>query len=454
MAYQTIDHEPLRPQSPRRASRSLLEITLLAGFVFCLAIGLLALLLFFWTRPTAHAIDAEAPAAQALQPDKISVPLSLMQLAGDPADAIAAQALNAGHIDTAFAAAVYAVELPTTIRRTLLLQAGRQFAEAGRAAEAEISLHAARALTILSPDFNPIDRHQTLLTIARAFLAIDALEAAQDTLAQALYSAAQTPGLLPAQRADVFEAVRPLAHDASDRVLAAQASEYARNPFLSPEGHLLHVQLHEWVEFSPPDPAVAQAVEERQFAARILAERIQLTGGIDIEPEQQALAVALQQEDAVRADAYRRMQAMEGLTSGVQLGFLIERRNWLALKARIAHTGFGISLVPEWEENAGFILQDLSTAHNNIHMFVENHWVEALGNEVADPQAQQALRMEILLQLAHHWELGLHPDGLGADLGERMRTVQDELARVGLPQALLLEYLPDARPPGFRMRGH
>ncbi|MEX1018663.1 MAG: hypothetical protein WDZ49_03345, partial [Litorilinea sp.] len=201
------------------------------------------------------------------------------------------------------------------------------------------------------------------------------------------------------------------------------------------------------VEQSAVQQALVQAVEQRRLAARILAERIQLTGGIDIEPEQQSLAIALQTEDAARGDIYRNAQATVSLTPGEQLWFLMERRTWLARKARIAQGGFGLTLVPEWEVNADFILQDLSTVHTNINVLVN-----AMSNDVADPVAQSALRLEVLKLLAQVWEFGLHPDGQAGDLGERMRIVQDELARLNQRAALPVGYTDTVTPPGFRIQ--
>lgn len=406
-------------------------------------------------RSPVQAVDANAKPALALQPEQISPALALMELAGDPPDALARQALAAGHADTAFAIAVYGVDIAPPVRRALLQQAAGQFAPA-RPVEAAMAVQAAQAITRLSPELSVAERHQALLAAAATFLSIDAAQAAQDALAQALVSAAQTPGLLPAQRVETFEAVRSTARDAvaqgaasqsaAAETLAAQAAEYARNPFLNPAGQLLTPQFVARVHPGEPDPAVLQAVEQRQFAARILAERIQLTGGIDIEPEQQALAAALVAEDAVRGDAYRTAQATPSLTPNARLWFHLERLAWLTQKARIAHGGYGLALVPEWEPNAEFILQDLSTVYHNI-----NVQVTAISNEIADPVTQNHLRLEVLRQLAQAWELGLHPAGLPTDLGERMRVVQDELARSGQPLALPIYYSESATPPGFRM---
>lgn len=446
MAYQTIDHQPVRSRIPRRRRRSLLEIVLLAGFVLCLAVGLVAVAVFFWLRTPPVTIDVDAKPALALQPERISAPLALMQLAGDPGGALASQALAAGYLDNAFAVAAYDLELSFSTRRTLLLQVARGFIEAERFAEATIALRAAQAMTVLTPELSPTERHQSLLAIGGLFLQIDAPGASRDILEQTLAAAAQTPGLLPAQRAEIFDAVRPLAQRAGSELLAAQAAEYARNPFLSPDGYLLPSQLEALFILPDPDPAVLQAVEQRHFAARLLAERIQLTGGIDIEPEQQALSIALVAEDVARGNVYRRALATEELTSSQRLGFLLEWRNWLALKARIARQGFGLTLVPEWENNALFILQDISTVHINI-----NTLVDAISNEIEDPIAQSQLRLEMLLDLAGYWALGLRPDGQAADLNERIRFVQDELARLAQPVALLVGYQPEADLPGFRL---
>lgn len=450
--FATIDHEPRRRRYPRRR-RSPLEITLIAGFIFSLAVGLIALGVLFWLRTPVQAVDVSTPAALALQPNRIAAPLALMELAGDPPDALARQALAAGYADTAFAIAVYGVELPPPVRRALLHQVALQYMGADRPGEAAIALYGARSLAVLSPELSVTDRHQALIAAADTSLAINDQSGAEDTLTQALRSAVQTPGLLPAQRAEVFEAIRPLAQAAAADLLAAQAGEYARNPFLNPGGHLLTPRLYnllvsggdagtEPVLASLPVPT--QVIEQRQFAARILAERIQLTGGIDIEPEQQALANALLAEDLARDEAYRASQATESITPAERLRFHMAHQIWLAKKARIAQGGFGLTLVPQWEAAADSILTEYARGLNALEAAVG-----AVANMADDPVAQQELRAEALLLLAREWSLGLYVGGQPSDLSARLQFVYDELARLDHPPALLRVYNEATSAPGF-----
>ena len=431
------------PRGTVKRRRTLLEITLISGFVFCLFLGLTALmaLLFLENAPP---MQPETP-LDSLQTDHIVAHQALMHLAGDPVDALTRQAINAGELDNAHANVLFATELPTSQRLALSLQLGKRFLAAGRQADAVQAYQLARSIAILDEVLTISERTQALIQTAHDFIELDENGAGLDTAKQVMYIAEQTPDLLPAQRSQIFEALRPIARTLDDESFSQRLNELARNPYLQPSGQLLISRWEELDGTLEPDPAIEAAISTRHEAARQLADRFILTDGADVEPERQTLAAALMAEDQTREEFYQHTLSA-GLSLAQQFQLLNEYRSWLATKARIALGGYGIPIVPAWDQNSGIILQNLSTTTANIGTVVD-----AQIGTLPDPSEQAMLRVELLRWLALQTELGLYPDGSVTDLDERLRFAQGELEGMGKSLALPLILSTDVAPPGFRI---
>jgi hypothetical protein len=230
-----------------------------------------------------------------------------------------------------------------------------------------------------------------------------------------------------------------------DPVVAAEIDALARNPYLTPQGVLFTNTFSTLGEPVAEIVEVINARDLRRQAARALAERISLTGGIDIDPERATLATALRNEDQARNLAFQRTLAA-GLTLGQQFTLMQDRRAWAALKLQVAVGGFGLEIVPEWSANIGTLQQELSAANNNLLIVVD-----ALAGINPDPVAQAQLRYEMQAWVAQQTQQGLVADRTLVDLSEQLRFLQNELLRVGAPPALPVRYQADTLPPGLRI---
>jgi hypothetical protein len=450
-------------QNASRPRRPWLEGILLTGFFFLLILGVLALAAFFFLTHRTPASPVYDSPLSILQPEQIRSDLALRQLAGDPADALAYQALNAGELYTAHAIALFdtgfagnnATALGTGSPNSGLVGSKRAgfyqqlaggYLERGLNVEAGAAYDTLRSLTILDIEIPALERATLLTQAAEGLLALGAEEEALDAANQALLMGKQIPDLLPAQRVQIFQGLKPLADELGDEAFSAQVNDLLRNPYLTPAGVLLTSQLWTFAEPVAPDQPLLDAIQARQIAANQLAERIKFTGGEDIEPERQALAAALLSEEQARIGYYQRMTAAQP-TLGQQLWLLSDQRAWAALKLRIAMQGFGLSILPEWEANLAGIQQDLSTVTGSFDLVTQ-----ALAATLVDPIYQQMMEVEGLQWLALQADLGLDPGSNTTDLSSRLRVVQQGLAQVGAPLALPVAYDENAVPPGFRIQ--
>jgi hypothetical protein len=436
-----LQYENAKPSTHRR--HLWLQLTLLIGFIFCLLLGVGALAALFLLQTEPETAPATSPLTT-IPVDQIAPHHALVQLAGDPARALAYQALQAGELDLASAITFFSTELTDQDRLALWLQLGRRYLASERIEQGINAYNNARSVVVLGPTLSFNERSQALLQIADDLLKVDAAAPALDAAIQAKRVAEQTPDILPAQRSQIFETLRTLSRSLGDSTFESEVDAAARNPYLAPPGMPV---IPQWKTLGEPlatDPTVLEAQSQRQTAARALADRIATTGGIDIDPERQTLATALMLEDQARNAAFQRTIS-SGINLGQQFTLLQEQRAWAALKLRIAARAFGISILPEWEANLTQLQQELAGANNNLLVVVE-----ALTAAKSDPIAQAMLRVETQMWLAQQTESGLVADRTLADLSDQMRFLESQLTQVGAPLALPVAIGEDASPPGFR----
>jgi len=453
--------------------RSWLEIILLVGFILCLLIGAASLgafwLLYQGTEPTMPDTELQTFRAQDIVPQ-----LALMELAGDSPNALAHQALNAGEIDTAYAIALFDIGSDGSNLVGLWLQLGRGYQQRGEPIQALTAYRRVYALAIFDDTLSPVERGQLLAQVGRGLLDLEQVEEARHIVVQAKRLGEQYPGLLPTQRSQIFNGLRPLVGELNDAFLENQIGELIRNPYLTPASFLVADALSEpasallKIIFPVAQPALSAelqtAVSVRQSATRRLVDQLNMAAqqGADntqfIETERTALAQALLQEESRRDEYFQRME--QGLPIEEQLRLLYEKRSWLVLKMQGGLSGFGQSIVPNWtEQMAG---ENISAEDDNylheIHRItgqLDTAWetlIESRMGEQVSSRDRALLRVQILRWLALQIELGLYPENQAQNISSRFDAAQDEATRLGVPVALPIRYESQAIPPGFSIQ--
>ncbi|MCS6826134.1 MAG: hypothetical protein NZ553_05900 [Caldilinea sp.] len=425
-----------------------LERLLLLIFLLCLVVGLGALALFFAVRNSARP-SLNVDPLRSVRVNLIDSSLALRQLSGDPAAALAAQTMQAGYLETARAILTFATDISPVERSARLSHLARAYLAAGQR-DAAAQIYAQVISAAILEDAIPLTERVHLLKLSADGLHKTGFEdAAVDAATQALRIAVQAPGLLPAQRSALFNDLRAVVEqfDRSDpavETLRLQLRDYVRNPYLTGAGLIVTPTLATFPQQIAYDSLTQEKIAARQQAARILADRIAFTGGVDIEPERQALAQALLEEDQARTHFY---QNPGELSREQQLWLWLDHRAWLVEKARIALQGYGISLLPQWESELDGILNRL----NADYVFL-NSLMTAFVVDRPTTTEQRLLQVE-----SHHWAAaqamrGLYPNAPTDDIGELLRGLQEELRREGTPLALPVIFDPAATPPGFRIQ--
>lgn len=440
---------------PRRARRRGAEILTLVGFLLCLLLGAAALAtLWMVTRPSPLPSGTAADATL-LQPQNVVVGLATRSLAGDEPAALISQALQAGELDTAAALLLFDTTAAPATRAALWQQLARRWLDAGDATRATLAYNRVLQLAVLDPALHSLGRSQLLVQATTGFAAAGRPEAATDAAWQAVRAIAQSPDLLPAQRSQLLQELRPAVIGAQavieDVLLAAEVDELLRNPYGSSGGVLVPATWNLLQAPLEPDAvtaaALAAAADHRRLMARNLADRDVLTSGSDVEPERQALNAALLAEDSLRAQTAQTLLA-GATTLQQQIWVLQQEQQRHILRLQVARGAFGISLAPEWEANLGTIEAELAAATAAL-----DRLVSALADAQSIPLEQNLLRAESAHWLALQSVLGAWPGGDPAQASERLRFAQDELQRLGSPLALPAAWDSAAAPlPGFRIQ--
>lgn len=450
--------------SPQGQRQTCLQAILLVYFVVCLVIGFAALTALYLFQ-SVESQDSPQSFSELIRPGQIIPQLALQQLAGSSGEPLAAQAIQAGELETAQAIILFDTELSASSRTALYLKLTRRFIELNQLTRAKLVIQHGRSLAILDPQLHIDERTSLLLQSLEVLLSdentdADSFDLARESAIQLKRIGEQTPDLLPAERGQIFDAIRPYTRQLDDALLFQELNELARNPFLKPDGELLPSRIGALSQpIIKPDPALAIAVANRQQAAAALINRIAHLGGglanvhfdpANIAPEQQALVQTLLAEDQVRTLYYQTLlsgQQGEELSLNQQLGLLGEYRAWIAMKIRIALGGFGLSILPEWEDNANLIVDELAriTAQTGAVL-------DTLVTGQPSPFEAATLRLEKLHWLALQIELGLYPGATLRALADEFQSVQLELRNQQFILAFPVQYEPTAKPPGFRIQ--
>jgi len=375
-----------------RVARMLLVIAVLL-------LGVGVVLLWLYLRPVSHAsvVGEATPMPAVLDRGRHGEerPVAWLQSLGRrTASAALGNMLARDQWDAALVEVLYSTDLSDRERVGALLQISDAFLVAGRDSEARALAERARDLCVLSPSLPDLLRANCFLDVGKALVKCRVLDGAVFSFSLARLVVVEGALADPAQGAAVLKSIGEI---------YAQAGRVSQAEKLSQEAQELAADVA-LVEEAPVSPVNLSVEPSRELAA-VIARRKQAVdlliaalSGHEEEMKQRAaaeLASWLQVEDRQRSKA-------EAFVSGSAEGLAWERVRWAAIKVRVAERGFGLSILPEWEQRGDELRRDLAAAYD-AYLRASGGGYDRQGAQVVE-QMVWAMR-----RVLADCELGLNP---------------------------------------------
>ena len=384
------------PGQRARAS-VLLFLFLLVLLVVAAAAATSAAVLVLARRSTATA-DRRLTHLVSPAPTALSASLALGTLAGRADEEIVRRALASGQLETALAALMYNPLLSDETRSSGLIDLARRLAAVRKHEPALAVVRAAIDVALLSP-FMPDHARVTSLDQAGQVLA----SLSQRAEAGYVYDQAAT---IARESGRINPTLRQLLLDglvqSNTRLGRGEDARQLRTAMQSPappSDNTTAVLPNLVPSFTGGSTAVwselGAATEVRQRLAADLANAI-ANRDAGMEAKRSALESALVAEDRLwqGIDSEGAYPADNLLQSAA---FARQRLEWQALKWRVAGRGFGLSLVPVWEQAAPQIEADLAWATEDYYQALRDAGISLpdvrQANEAAVEIAQDQIKL-------------------------------------------------------------
>lgn len=369
-----------------------------------------------WQDPVAEVVPGEVVPELALYPLAGAADLETLDVA-----------LTNGDLETAYAALVYSPELQAEQRLGRLILLGRRYTDAGAPGKASLSYQQIREIAVLSPALSDPTRADALLAAGRGWAEIGYDARALEAYDQVYLLAVRSPYLHQAHRRDLLSTLVPAymeleamdqAETARQRIIELDQGSQSQQP-LEPGKTPELPSATETVS----TPEVGAIEESRRQAAYNL---LQALGGAEPPLELvNQLGDALRAEDAAKLALYG--QEVESAAQlGKRIGLHRQTIAWLTLKYRVAMQGFGLSLVPEWEEQSAEIQSQLSKAYEDLYFDLEDYVAGLPDATLIGPGSYQVRRL-----LVQAGRLGLYPNYPEGQMAEKLRDAAARLISAG-----------------------
>lgn len=409
------------------------------GLAVFIAIGLVGIGAFFYfgrqLQPKVE-LGWSDPVA-AVKVEKVWPGIGLLPLTGmDDLTAIN-RAMAEGDLESAFALVVFSNALSDKERAGTLLLQGQLFAETGDKTRAALCYQMINTIAALSPTLSDFERAEAFLQSGRGFSGLKRQSEALFNYDQAYTVALHSPYMKRAHRQYLLKSLIP-AYTALgfgrekwselEQFIALREGKAATNNMEEEESVLSKI-----LPLKAELPEAEEATAGRKRAAQALLEHFQARRKRGTESLINDLALAIQVEDAVRLGAYEaRFDTATQLSDKIALARA--KVDWLNLKYRLARRAFGLSLVPEWEKQAGKIQSELSKAYEELYALYGEQAVLLPKSEQIDRAWLDILRQEI-----EFGRLGLYPNYPERQLLEKLQEHTTQLKARGHDRSLRVD---------------
>ena len=360
----------------------------------------------------------------AILPEEVAADLALYPLAGaaelDTVDA----AIDNGDLETAYATLVFSMELSDAQRIGRLILLGDRFAGAEKPERSALAYQQIVDIAVLSPDLNDPARADALLASGKGWAALGDDDRALEVYDQGYLIAVQSPYLQMANRRDLLSALEMAYRNlgADQRAEESRAAIVELDQQTTPHPPVSPGEVPDLLQGEPviSSPEVGALEDARRQAAYALLDPLSV--GSDPPASVVAdLAQALQTEDLAKLALYQ--QELDSTTQpGRRIAVNRQLVGWLMLKYKAASGGFGISLVPEWEEGLAGIRSELSKACEGLFFDYED-LVTSLPDASLIGPGSYAVRRQVLLD----GRLGRYPNYPAEQLETKLQDAARDL---------------------------
>ncbi len=325
---------------------------LLAAAVVLLLVAVVAVGIFLvlQRQPSTTAVWSD-PIAEIASPE-IVPELALYPLAGASDLETIDVAMDNGDLETAYATLVFSTDLSDVQRIGRLTLLGGRFAALEKSERADLCYQQIYDVALISPRLNDPARADALLSAGAGWATIEQKDKALNAYDQVYVLAVQSPYLQMAHRRDLLGVLERSYRDLGDveQSAACRQQIVAFGQQTNPNPPLVPGPSPELPQGTEPvsSPDVGALEETRRQATYALIQAV--TDGAEPPADLVAnLAQALLAEDAAKAALYQ--QALDATSQpGKRINVHWQNIRWLMLKYEVAAGGFGVALVPQWEE--------------------------------------------------------------------------------------------------------
>lgn len=372
---------------------------------------------------------------EVLRNEKVNPSLALLSLVGMSDSDVVNLALAREEMATAHAAVLFETQLTDAEHVGNLLLLGQRYAEASEKGQAQACYRQASLMATLSPSLSDFARANAFLEAGEGLAELGNREDALASYDQAYTVAVHSPSVKEQHRADIlgqlaveYEALGEKTKADECSALQAELSYSSQQAGEASEGSeeepippfLTHIQ-------QPTGAMVASYEQRRVETVRELIAFLQGGGSPGAVPPDLAtdVAQALVNEDNARRTAYED-QLAAAPSMVLRIGIADGRVDWLTLKYRVALGGFGLQLVPAWEDDSVGIGAELSAARGELHSIYDEQ-VSTFSDDAAKDRAwYDILRLEI-----QQGALALYPDYPEEELISQLTVVTERLIASG-----------------------
>ena len=426
--------------------RTRLAWILLAVFAGLVLVAVASGVIYVVLRQRQSRIDSWQDPVEAINAEAISPDLALYPLAGASELETIDAAIANGDPATAYSAVVFSLGLSEEQRVGRLLLIARQFAELEQADRAGVVYQQIYDVAIVSPGMNDPARADALLADGRGWAVIGQKSPALQALDQVYAIAVRSPYLQMSQRRDLLRSLEQAYRDLGDaersEICVQRIIELDQETSPHPPAEPVETPALPSGATQVSSPEVGALEENRRQAAFAVIES--LSDGAEARPELvDSLAQALLAEDAAKLELYRReLESTTQPARRVDLEWQVIR--WLTLKYRVAVLGFGLSLVPEWEDQAPEIQSALSKAYEDLFFDYED-WVAGLPEAALVGPGSYAVRRGVILS----GRLGQYPNYPGQQLAEKLQDAAMDMIGAGILEPLYVDVTAEGQELSF-----